>query len=138
MSSRPDATADSLQTRLSRGSQSQPSAWACCDRSNGQRWRGGQYSAAGAGAGMRRIRHRGETMAGQVFRLIGLAAVVLWGAEALTPSRAQPQDYPSRPITILVGVAPGGITDVTTRVYAEVVSRSIGQRIVVENRPVGG
>ena len=29
------------------------------------------------------------------------------------------QDFPSRPITIIVGVAPGGITDVSTRIYAE-------------------
>jgi tripartite-type tricarboxylate transporter receptor subunit TctC len=78
-------------------------------------------------------------MAGQqAFRLIGLVAVLFWGAEALIPPRAQAQDYPNRPITILVGVAPGGVTDVTTRIYAEIVSKTIGQRIVVENRPVGG
>jgi len=48
------------------------------------------------------------------------------------------QEFPSRPITILVGLAAGGITDVTTRLYAEVVSRSIGQRITVENRAGAG
>ena len=35
----------------------------------------------------------------------------------------------------MVGLAPGGITDVTARLYAEAVSRSIGQRITIENRP---
>lgn len=50
----------------------------------------------------------------------------------------QAQDFPARPITIIVGVAPGGITDVSTRIYAEAVAKSIGQKIVVENRPVGG
>ena len=48
---------------------------------------------------------------------------------------APADDFPSKPITIMVGLAPGGITDVTARLYAEVVSRNIGQRITIENRP---
>jgi tripartite-type tricarboxylate transporter receptor subunit TctC len=51
---------------------------------------------------------------------------------------AHAQTFPSRQITIVVGVAPGGITDTTTRIYADVVARSIGQNIVIENRPVAG
>jgi len=54
------------------------------------------------------------------------------------PGHGQAQDFPSRPITIVIGVAAGGITDVTTRQYGEVVSKSIGQPIVIENRPVAG
>jgi tripartite-type tricarboxylate transporter receptor subunit TctC len=50
-------------------------------------------------------------------------------------SAARGDDFPSKPITIMVGLAPGGITDVTARLYAEAVSRSIGQRITIENRP---
>src|SRR4030088_2481052 len=49
-------------------------------------------------------------------------------------SAARGDDFPSKPITIMVGLAPGGITDVTARLYAEAVSRSIGQRITIENR----
>ena len=45
------------------------------------------------------------------------------------------EDFPKRPITILVGLSAGGITDVTARLYAEAVSKNIGQRIVIENRP---
>jgi tripartite-type tricarboxylate transporter receptor subunit TctC len=48
---------------------------------------------------------------------------------------AQADDFPSKPITIMVGLAPGGITDVTARLYAEVVARNTGQRITIENRP---
>jgi tripartite-type tricarboxylate transporter receptor subunit TctC len=48
------------------------------------------------------------------------------------------QDYPNRQITILVGIAAGGITDVTTRQYAAVVSKNIDQNIIVENRPIAG
>ena len=48
------------------------------------------------------------------------------------------QDFPSKPITIVVGLAAGGITDITARIYAEAVSRSIGQRVSVENKPGAG
>jgi tripartite-type tricarboxylate transporter receptor subunit TctC len=51
----------------------------------------------------------------------------------VAPSRAE--DFPSKPLTIMVGLAPGGITDVTARLYAEIVSRNLGQRITIENRP---
>src|SRR5262249_23617143 len=51
---------------------------------------------------------------------------------------ASAQDYPNRPITILVGLAPGGITDVTTRQYAALIAKSVDQNIIIENRPVAG
>ena len=44
----------------------------------------------------------------------------------------------SRPIILIVGLAPGGITDVTARVYADAVSRLTNQPVVVENRPGAG
>ena len=47
----------------------------------------------------------------------------------------QAQDFPTRPITILVGLAAGGVSDVMARLYAETVSKKIGQNIIVENRP---
>ena len=45
------------------------------------------------------------------------------------------QDYPVRPITLLVGLAPGGVTDVLGRIYAAAASAKLGQNIIVENRP---
>src|SRR6185312_16099678 len=48
------------------------------------------------------------------------------------------QNFSNRQVTIMVGVAPGGITDVTTRLYAEVVAKNFGQSIIIENRPVAG
>src|SRR5262245_37752793 len=48
---------------------------------------------------------------------------------------ATADDFPSKPITIMVGLAAGGITDVTARLYAEVVARNTGQRVTIENRP---
>ena len=38
----------------------------------------------------------------------------------------------------MVGLAAGGITDVTARLYAEVVAKNIGQRIIIDNRPTAG
>ena len=60
------------------------------------------------------------------------------GLIVVSISSAQAQTFPSRQITIVVGVAPGGITDTTTRIYADVLTRSLGQNIVIENRPVAG
>jgi tripartite-type tricarboxylate transporter receptor subunit TctC len=60
-------------------------------------------------------------------------ALALFFAMAVSVARAQ--DFPNRPITIVVGLSPGGITDVTTRQFAGRVSKDIGQTIVIENRP---
>ncbi|MFN3351082.1 Bug family tripartite tricarboxylate transporter substrate binding protein [Pseudorhodoplanes sp.] len=65
------------------------------------------------------------------FRSLLSAAALVFAASA--PVAAQ--DFPTRPITILVGLAPGGITDVMARLYAETVSRKLGQAVIVENRP---
>ena len=69
---------------------------------------------------------------------IRLALTAALAIAALAAARAQesPKAFPNRSITIMIGVAPGGVTDVTTRQYAEVVSKNIGQNIVIENRPV--
>ena len=68
----------------------------------------------------------------------GLAGLALMAALAGSNPAAQAQDFPNRPITIVVGLAPGGITDVTARIYADALSKSIGQRVVVENRQGAG
>jgi tripartite-type tricarboxylate transporter receptor subunit TctC len=48
------------------------------------------------------------------------------------------QEYPSRPITLVVSTAPGGGNDIMARVIGERMSRTLGQQIVVENRPGAG
>jgi tripartite-type tricarboxylate transporter receptor subunit TctC len=64
-----------------------------------------------------------------------LAAALPWIAAA--PS-ASAQDWPSKPVHILVGFGAGGGTDVATRILADGLSESLGQQFVVENRPGAG
>lgn len=47
---------------------------------------------------------------------------------------AQPA-WPERPVSLIVGFAPGSTTDVATRIVAEPLGTELGQRVVVENRP---
>jgi tripartite-type tricarboxylate transporter receptor subunit TctC len=54
------------------------------------------------------------------------------------PVIARADDFPSRPITMVVGLSAGGITDITARLYAETVSKNVDQRILIDNRPTGG
>jgi tripartite-type tricarboxylate transporter receptor subunit TctC len=51
-------------------------------------------------------------------------------------SGAQAQDYPARTVTVIVPFAAGGPADITGRIVADIFSRHLGQRFVVEN--VGG
>lgn len=63
----------------------------------------------------------------------GLAALVL--AQAL-PACAQA--WPTRPITIVVGFAPGGNVDGVARIFGSALSENLGQPVVIENRPGAG
>jgi tripartite-type tricarboxylate transporter receptor subunit TctC len=51
---------------------------------------------------------------------------------------ASAQDWPNRPVRILVGFGAGGGTDVATRVVADGLSKALGQQFVVENRVGAG
>jgi len=64
-----------------------------------------------------------------------LAAVVL-SVSLCVPAHAQ--DWPTRPITMVVPFAPGGVYDTMGRVYAAALSDILGEQVVVENVPGAG
>jgi tripartite-type tricarboxylate transporter receptor subunit TctC len=65
-----------------------------------------------------------------------LGALAMAGLGALAPAHAQADHYPGKPITIVVGYPPGGSTDLTGRVVAAELGKSLGVPVVVEN--IGG
>jgi tripartite-type tricarboxylate transporter receptor subunit TctC len=65
---------------------------------------------------------------------IALAAVVA----TLGGARAQVEDYPNRPITLVVPYAAGGGNDVMARIVGEKMSKTLGQQVVIDNRPGAG
>lgn len=47
-------------------------------------------------------------------------------------------DYPTKPVRVIVAAAPGGGTDSRARMYAQEMSKNLGQQVVIDNRPGGG
>jgi tripartite-type tricarboxylate transporter receptor subunit TctC len=76
----------------------------------------------------------------QTVRRFGCAAIAALFACSPLAVRAQekPANYPLRPVRIIVGIAPGGGLDSTTRLVAQMVSDKWGQTVVVDNRPGAG
>ena len=68
-------------------------------------------------------------------RCLAIAVAV---AAATYAAPAAAEDWPSKPIRIMVGFGAGGGTDVATRIIAEPLGEVLGQRIVVENKPGAG
>ena len=65
--------------------------------------------------------------------------VSAWGGIIVAASLALAQEpYPTRPVTIWVGFPPGGAIDILTRILAEGAEKSLGQKLVVVNKPGGG
>lgn len=68
------------------------------------------------------------------FLAAAAAAITLFAAPAL----AQNGIWPTKPVKILVGSPPGGPSDITSRTFAEQLTKRTGQPAVVENRPGAG
>ena len=66
-------------------------------------------------------------------RHVTLLAGVLMALLAAAPAGAQ--DYPNRPVHILVGFNPGAAADLTGRIVASRLGQVFGQQFIVENKP---
>ena len=69
-------------------------------------------------------------------RLVFVAAAA--AASPFVVTRARAQSWPSRPIRIVCPLPPGGLTDLYSRAIAEHLQQSLGQPVIVENRPGAG
>src|SRR5260370_36549134 len=87
-----------------------------------------QLSCSAAARGYVMHRHRRE-----VLRLAASAAAL-----AALPRTARAENYPARPVRLIVGYPAGGSTDLVARIIGPWLSDRLGQSFVVENRPGAG
>lgn len=66
--------------------------------------------------------------------LLGLAAISSTAQSQTNAANA----YPNKPIRLVLGYAPGGVADITARMVAQKLSLSLGQQVIVDNKPSAG
>ena len=66
--------------------------------------------------------------------VLSLAATAIMPASALE----DPAKYPTRPIHVIVGFTAGGGNDIIARIFGQKLSESLGQPVIIENKPGGG
>lgn len=72
-----------------------------------------------------------KTLPAYVFASLAVAA-------AMTAAPAQAQNWPTKPVTVIVPFAAGGNTDVAARIFADRLSQRLGQQFVIENKSGAG
>ena len=82
--------------------------------------------------------HSLKRVAGFAMRCIahGTCAMAVALMAAMSPAHAD--NYPSKPVRVIVPYGPGGIADVTMRMVAQNLSQHLGQQFFIENRPGAG
>ena len=90
------------------------------------------------GAGAQEARHQGRiSRERRVMKWLRCLCLVVGGGGRLSAT-ARAQDYPNKPIRLIIATAAGGLMDVAARVAADSLDKSLGQRLVIENRPGSG
>src|SRR5882724_10238904 len=67
-----------------------------------------------------------------------LLAVLLYALTAVAAAPLSAQQYPAKPVKIIVPFAPGGGFDLTARIVAQRLTTTFGQQFIVENKPGAG
>lgn len=73
-----------------------------------------------------------------VLTTLGATCTLLAAAGFATGASAQSPAYPSKPIRMVIALAPGGGTDTTGRFLGQKISEALGQSVVADNRPGAG
>jgi tripartite-type tricarboxylate transporter receptor subunit TctC len=74
----------------------------------------------------------------RVFLAPAIALFVAMALPGAAPQPASAEDWPTRPITLVVASTPGGMMELISRSLAQDMSASLGQPVIVEFRPGGG
>ena len=75
-----------------------------------------------------------RSLVGKYLGLIAFTAIAVASASA----QEDPSKYPTRPIHIIVGFTAGGGNDIIARIFGQKLSESLGQPVIIENKPGGG
>lgn len=67
-----------------------------------------------------------------------IAGMIALAAALLIPLSARAENYPNRPVRLILPFGPGGVADVTARLVTEKLGEKLGQRFIVENMPGAG
>lgn len=70
--------------------------------------------------------------------VVRFVAAAMFVAAAFAAAGGHAEDYPTRPIRLIIGYGPGGVADITARLVAQKMSETLGQQIVIDNRPGAG
>jgi tripartite-type tricarboxylate transporter receptor subunit TctC len=83
---------------------------------------------------------RNEPMKARCFSAAIYLGWIALTSVSIAPASAQidPSKYPTRPIHIIVGFAAGGGNDIIARIFGQKLSESLGQPVIVDNKPGGG
>lgn len=71
-------------------------------------------------------------------RRVSIAGAIALAAALLAPQLVHAQNYPTRPVRLILPFGPGGVADVTARIVTEKLGERLGQRFIIENMPGAG